>query len=257
MKTVIKTVDDFRGKEEIMREITYSTFGGFCSYFEKSFKIYMSGIGYFDKKDWHTYRWEKRFCIILFVKLASTLKCSYELCVSGNHTESIMLTRQIYEAIIRIMFIKKFPDEAEDLVKRFNITKGAQRLGIKYSSLYYLMSEFTHGHKLDVAFDLVGIQQGKLKGIKIGPQNPKNNLDNFAPAMNTLMFYFWVCLALLVNVLPELNSTVEWKSQYDSHMRDLENKYIRTFVNRKGEPNSLALKGADEILNVIQRLPSW
>ncbi len=254
---MLKTVDDFRQKEEIMKNVTYSTFGGFCDYFERSFKIYMEGIEYFNKRDWQTYRWEKQFCLATLAKLANTFKSSYELCADGYFTESIMLTRQIYEAFLRMLFIKKSPDKAKELFGRFNVKEAEKRLGIKNSGLYFIMSEFTHGHKFDIAWDLVGIQQGKLQGISVGPQNPKNTLERFAPAMNTLMFYIWCCLELMTNVLPELNQNVTWKKNYNTHMQDLENNYVRKFVTRGGKPNTIALKGVDEVLNVIRKLPQW
>jgi len=253
----ISSVNDFRLKEEKIRSVFSSKYGGFCTYFEKNLELYLSCIRHFDKKEWISYRWEKRYGLILLVKLVSTFKSSYELIITGYYPESITLTRSIYEAFLMLLFIQKFPSRAEELAgTRFKIGNAEKELGIVNSSLYFIMSTFAHGSKADVLSDLVYTAKGTRTGISGGPQFP-NHSDWFPIAMNSLMYYLWAILALLPKSQPEFKQNQILSKRYENLIRDFEHAYIRSYINKAGEPSRLAIKGVDEILKVINSLPFW
>lgn len=255
---MLRNLSDFENKEEFVKQKIYNTFYGFCRYFENNFLLLLESINYFDKKDWPYFRWEKRYCLTLYIKLVSTFKSSYHLILTGYYPESIILTRAIYEAIVRMIFIQKNPNRGEEIIgKRFRMGEKEKELDIDESSEYSLLSSFSHGHEVPVFFDLIDVQQGKKGGISIGPQPPNENSADFLVAINMLMFYLWAVLVLIPKSLPELKAVLLWKRKYDKLMIDLENNYVRAYVNRKGEPSSIALKGVDEVLKIIKEIPDW
>lgn len=255
---MLNNVHDFEMKETVVHQRFLNTYYGFCQYFEKNFVLLLESVNYFNRKDWHYFRWEKRYCLAIFVKLTSTFKVSYELILKGYYAESIMLTRAIYEAVVRMIFIQSYPGKSKELMgMNFKIGAKEKELGIKNSSMYSLMSSFSHGHEIPVFFDLIDVQEGRSLGISIGPQLPSEKKHDFRVAINILMFYLWWILKLIIKSLPELGIEKTWKSKYDGLVDELENTYIRTYVNVKGQPSSIATKGIDEVLSIVKAIPDW
>lgn len=256
-----RNFDDLTIKELAVRRKLENTFGGYCDYYLRNFNLYLDCVRTFDNTGWFHYRWEKRFCLICFVKLVNSFKSAYELILSGYFAESVIITRSIYELIVRIIFIHKFPKRAEELTNKdgryFNFSQAEKDLGLKYSSMYKIMSEFAHGNKLDIFGELVDLARGTKTGISGGPQfaTPQNRL--FVVAMNSLMYYLWLALALLPKSLPDFKKKQVFKTMYQTTMDDFEKNYIREYVDRSGKPSSLATHGVDEVLNIIDSLTDW
>lgn len=157
-----------------------------------------------------------------------------------------------------MVFIQLYPNRGEELLgKKFKMGEKEKELGIKNSSFYSIMSSFSHGHEIPVFFDLIDVQEGKSEGITIGPQSPGEENRDFRVAINILMFYLWETLVLIIKPLPELQSDNNWKAKYETLIKELEHKYIRTYVNTRGKPSSIALRGVDEVLDITKKIPNW
>ncbi|OGM10612.1 hypothetical protein A2Z67_05305 [Candidatus Woesebacteria bacterium RBG_13_36_22] len=230
--------------------------GGFVSYFEPSYDFYVSlvsSLNYVDKKGWG---WSKNLPFIYLGNSTYPLFKAYTLSLEGFYDESLILSREALELLIKSIFCICYRKDCfatyskpEKGKRAFNLTNFLDDdLKIKSDFLYRLPSAGSHG-QLYITRILHALKQGK-KHDKIG-LTLKLDTQMVSASINYLTFLIWAHIYLLTVVFNELAPGKE----INNKVRKDAQFYIKTLGHIvKSTPKGFSKIGEDfeKIIKIVE-----
>lgn len=119
----------------------------------------IDAINFVDRAAWPRHRAVQYALVAYNVK---TFYSALDRLVRGYYVDCITLTRSLYEAFVRLLFISCYPDDAYSALSRppkgvrsFNLTNFLDHdLGLEWESKYDLMSGFAHSNSMQTLLAL-------------------------------------------------------------------------------------------------------
>lgn len=146
-------------------------YGRFVEQFEVQYSALVEALeaaNFVDRTNWPQHRYVQFALLSYNVK---TFHSAFDRIVRGYYEDGIALTRGLYEAFVRTLFVSCFPDDAYSALitnapkgmRRFNLTNFLDHdLGLQWETKYAVTSPFAHSNSLETfqalkrAIDRVG-----------------------------------------------------------------------------------------------------
>jgi len=190
------------GSEDILRIYDYERdhqqkmlkeYGRFISQFELFFDLMnelLVGVNFVPKNDWPNHR---NLQFLLCANNVRFFYSSFDRLLKGFPTESIVLSRPLFETFIRIVYASCHPSTADAVLASTKRSDGIkfvltnfvnQDLALNWMT-YKLWSAFTHSNSYGVFQDLKAIREGERKLISMHLAYDDHEISM---AMNLLLF---------------------------------------------------------------------
>lgn len=138
-------------------------YGRFVKQFEDFYDLLVQlihKINYIKKDDWHTTSKSVQFLIV--AHSLETFNSSFDLLLKGHYGDSVILSRSIYESLIRVIYLSCYPKEGysvfikkRDGTKEFNLTGFLKdELKLDWDRYYSLMSAVTHSNAYQIGLEV-------------------------------------------------------------------------------------------------------
>ncbi|MFC1678702.1 hypothetical protein ACFL2T_00580 [Elusimicrobiota bacterium] len=218
--------------------LCFAQWEAFIKYFEDAFEVVVLATHELNKVKKDDWGWPKIAQFICYPIVQKTLTRAFNDVTDGFPDESLMLSRSVYENILRMGFMSCYPNDWEaawgDIAgkPKFNATNFPRdNLKLEWGIFYRITSYAAHGNKHEV----LGMVR-KVVEQKAGWINLKIPYDEerTSSAINYLIFLLWVLIRLFPTFFPEYKTD----DAFSTELRDRLQKADDAFeVLVAGSPN--------------------
>lgn len=214
-KVPIRTSRDIEGFEEAHRIRLREEKALYVTRFEDFFDTLnglVRGVNYVKKEGWSQ---SKTVHFLFYPEMLKTLHRAFEDVQDGHYDESVILQRCVYETVLRIVFLYKYPEAWESIFhnkpgqRAFKVSDIPREHGLDWEFIYRLMCVISHSKVFSTLSTLNSIAREGQKDILV--LEYKYDEKYVGLPMNTsifllsALFHFFVVAFLddLKGILPE------------------------------------------------------
>ncbi len=232
-------------------------YGRFVKQFEDFFDLLtrlVYKVNYIKKETWHA---SKSIQFLIVAYSLETFNSSFDLLLKGHYGDSVILSRSIYESLIRVIYLSCYPDEGYSVfikkrngTKEFNLTGFLkEELKLDWEKYYSLMSAITHSKAYQIGLEVKKINdEGQKTPIGLQLKFDKKFLEI---GINLLYFLLWTFLktTLLLFVKAERQQITP---EFIKKSQEVEKALEELFTSHPNKTWSNTRDDVNYIFNIIE-----